>query len=104
MKWFALLTLLALFVSCSRPSDLAGDYSASHNGLSGKVDIRMRLTEDGSGKWEVAGEELAFTWSEQSGLLIIRTRDGGVVEVRVEGATLKVDVPGVGTVPFVRFK
>lgn len=104
MKKFVLLLILFLSLSCSRPSDLAGNYSASHNGLSGKVEIGMRLVEDGSGKWEIGGEELGFTWSERSGLLLIHTREGGVVEVRVEGDALRMDVPGVGLVVFARLK
>jgi len=97
---FACLALAA----CSDRAELVGRYEASHEGLSGQVDVVMVLDEDGSGKWEIEGEVLSFSWSVRPGLVTVHTRDGAVVEGMVEGDNVRLDVPGVGTLLFVRGK
>lgn len=102
MRIGLLALILVVLTGCSRPADLAGGYEADHQGLSGQVRIVMTLADDGSGKWEVSGETMPFLWRERGGLLLIHTREGGVVEGRVESRGLRMDMPGVGTVLFVR--
>jgi len=96
--------LFFLCLACSSRVDLAGRYEASHTGPSGPVDVVMVLGEDGSGKWEIEGEVLPFSWSVRPGVVNVHTRDGAVVEGVVEGGNVRLDVPGVGKLFFVRGK
>jgi hypothetical protein len=64
----------------------------------------MTLAEDGSGKWEIEGEVLSFSWVVREGALNVHTRDGAVVEGVIEVGNIRLDVPGVGTLDFVRGK
>jgi hypothetical protein len=98
--WLLTLWLLA----CGGNAEISGDYAASHQGLSGPVDVRMTIEPDGNGRWEIGGENMPFLWSVRSGILTIHAREGAVVEGRREGDDLRVDVPGVGQVLFVRRK
>jgi hypothetical protein len=98
LAWLIVLLCLA----CSRPSDLSGRYEATYSGLSGPVQVVMILAADGSGKWEIEGEELPFSWFDQSGGVRVHTRDGAVVEGVQEGRDVRLDVPGVGKLFFVR--
>ena len=98
--WFLLLVCLA----CSSRVDLVGRYQASHKGPSGAVEVAMVLGEDGSGKWEIEGEVLPFSWTAGPGMLNVHTREGAVVEGVVEGGNVRLDVPGVGKLLFVRGK
>jgi hypothetical protein len=100
LLFFAFLTLAA----CSDRTELVGRYEASHSGLSGEVNVVMTLGEDGSGKWEIEGEILSFSWTARSGGVFVHTRDGAVVEGMVEGENVRLDVPGVGKLLFVRGK
>jgi hypothetical protein len=101
-----LLAYFLLFVclACSSRTDLAGRYAASHPGPGGIVDVVMILGEDGSGKWEIEGEVLPFSWTVRQGMLNVHTRDGAVVEGGIEGGNVRLDVPGVGKLLFVRGK
>jgi hypothetical protein len=98
LAWLIALLCLA----CSGPSDLPGRYEATHSGLSGPVGVIMVLGEDGSGKWEIGGEELPFSWSGQQAGVRVHTRDGAVVEGVLEGRDVRLDVPGAGKLLFVR--
>ena len=100
---FVLCTFLAL-AACTDRTELVGRYAASHVGLSGQVDVVMVLGEDGSGKWEIEGEVLQFSWSVRPGVVTVHTRDGAVVEGVIEGENVRLDVPGVGELFFVRGK
>ncbi len=103
MKILPFLMLL-LCLSCSSRPDLAGRYEASHTGPSGPVNAVMTLAEDGSGKWEIEGEVLPFSWAVREGALNVHTRDGAVVEGVIDGGNVRLDVPGVGKLDFVRGK
>lgn len=94
--------LVAVALGCSPLSDLPGAYQADHQGLNGKVRVVMVMAEDGSGKWEISGENVPFLWRERAGVVLIHTREGGVVEGQVESRGLRMDVPGVGKLLFVR--
>lgn len=96
-------TILAL-AACSDRTEFVGRYEASHLGRSGQVDVVMVLGEDGSGKWEIDGEVLSFSWTVRPGVVTVHTRDGAVVEGMVEGDNVRLDVPGVGKLLFVRGK
>lgn len=98
LAWLIALLCLA----CSGSSDLPGRYEAAYSGLSGPVEVVMILTEDGSGKWEIEGEELPFSWFGQSGGVRVHTRDGAVVEGVLEGRDVRLDVPGAGKLLFAR--
>lgn len=102
-KIFACLVLLVC-LACSSRTDLAGRYAASHAGPAGPMEVVMVLGEDGSGKWEIEGEVLPFSWTVRPGMLNVHTRDGAVVEGTVEGGNVRLDVPGVGKLLFVRGK
>lgn len=99
----SLIVCLAL-AACSDRSGQVGRYEASHSGLSGQVDVVMILGDDGSGKWEIEGEVLPFSWSVRPGVVTVHTRDGAVVEGKIEGDNVLLDVPGVGKLLFVRGK
>jgi len=103
LSWPLLLVFFAL-AACSSRAELVGRYEASHTGLSGQVDVVMVLGEDGSGKWEIEGEVLPFSWTVRPGGVLIHTRDGAVVEGLVEGDNVRLDVPGVGKLFFMRGK
>lgn len=97
--------LMVLFLcACGGAADISGDYAASHQGLSGPVDVRMTIAADGNGRWEIGGEHMPFLWSLRSEILTIHAREGAVVEGVREGDALRVDVPGVGALLFVRRK
>lgn len=103
LSWLFLFAFLVLS-ACTSRTELVGRYEASHAGLSGQVDVVMVFDEDGSGKWEIEGEVLPFSWSVRPGVVTVHTRDGAVVEGMVEGDNVRLDVPGVGTLLFVRGK
>lgn len=98
MAWLLLLACLA----CSGRGDLAGSYEARHEGPGGPVTAGMVLGEDGSGKWEIGGEVLNFSWTAVPGGVRVHVRDGAVVEGVIEGGNVRLDVPGVGHLLFVR--
>jgi hypothetical protein len=101
-----LLAFFLLFVclACSSRVDLAGRYLAQHPRPDGTVEVVMVLGEDGSGKWEIEGEVLPFSWSVRQDMLNVHTRDGAVVVGAAEGGNVRLDVPGVGKLLFVRGK
>ena len=101
MKKMAWL-LLAMCLACSNRTELAGRYEALHHGPGGENVAVMTLAEDGSGKWEIEGEVLPFSWSVEPGGLRVHTRDGAVVEGFMEGGDVRLDVPGVGKLLFRR--
>jgi len=96
-----MIVLVCLACSGSSP-DLAGRYQADYSGLSGPVTVVMVLGEDGSGKWEIFGEELLFSWVASDGGLRVHTREGAVVEGLARDGELHLDVPGVGELRFRR--
>lgn len=98
MIWLA----LALCLSCASGAELAGSYEARHESPGGAVVAVMVLGDDGSGKWEIGGEVLPFSWSAETGGLRVHTRDGAVVVGAVEGGDVRLDVPGVGKLLFRR--
>lgn len=98
MLWLA----LALCLSCSNRAELAGRYEARHESPGGAVGAVMILGEDGSGKWEIGGEVLPFSWSAAAGGLRVHTREGAAVDGIMEGADVRLDVPGVGKLLFRR--
>lgn len=98
MVWLMLLACLA----CTDRVDLVGHYEARHEGPAGPVKAVMVLAEDGSGKWEIGGEVLNFSWSAVPGGVRVHTRDGAVVEGVTEGGDVRLDVPGVGKLLFDR--
>ena len=95
------LTLLAC-LSCSGRADLVGHYETRHEGPDGAVTVVMVLAEDGSGKWEIGGEALNFSWTPVADGVRVHTRDGAVVEGVLEDGDLRLDVPGVGKLLFAR--
>jgi hypothetical protein len=99
-----LLVSILTLAACSDRAQLVGRYDASHAGLNGQVDVVMVLGEDGSGKWEIEGEVLAFSWIARSEGLTVHTRDGAVVEGTIQGDNVLLDVPGIGKLLFVRGK
>lgn len=97
--------LVALFLfACGGGVDISGEYAASHQGPSGPVDARMSIEADGNGRLEIGGEHMPFLWTLRSDVLTIHAREGAVVEGLREGDALRVDVPGVGKLLFVRRK
>lgn len=102
MRSVLMLMMAMLCLACSQGQDLAGSYTARYTGLSGPVGVIMVLGEDGSGKWEVEGEAVAFSWRARSGALTVHTREGAVLEGVVESGGLRLDVPGAGKLLFVR--
>ncbi len=94
--------MLALCLACSNRTELDGRYEALHHGPGGKVAAVMTLADDGSGKWEIEGEVLPFSWSVTPGGLRVHTRDGAVIEGFIEGGAVRLDVPGVGMLLFRR--
>jgi len=96
--------LLFVCLACSSRTDLAGRYLAQHQRPDGTVEVVMVLGEDGSGKWEIEGEALPFVWSVRQGMLNVHTKDGAVVVGAAEGGNVRLDVPGVGKLLFVRGK
>lgn len=104
MKRLFAYFLLFVCLACSSRNDLAGRYVALHPRPGGTVEAVMVLSEDGSGKWEIEGEVLPFSWSVRQGMLNVHTREGAVVEGTAEGGNVRLDVPGVGKLLFVRGK
>jgi hypothetical protein len=96
--WLAFLVCL----SCSGRADLVGRYETRHQGPDGPVSVVMILAEDGSGKWEIGGEVLNFSWTPVAGGVRVHARDGAVVEGVLEGDDVRLDVPGVGKLLFER--
>ncbi len=94
--------VLALCLSCSNRTELAGRYEALHRGAGGDVVAVMVLDGDGGGKWEIGGEVLPFSWAVETGGLRVHARDGAVVEGVMEGGDVRLDVPGVGKLLFKR--
>ncbi len=101
MKILVALGLLVL-VSCSGRSEMVGRYEAISSRGEETVRVVMTLAADGTGKWLVATEETVFSWSVEGDHLRIYTRLGGVVEGRVQGTTVHLDVPGWGVLEFRR--
>lgn len=104
MKRIMFWILALLLCACGGGADIDGDYAAAYQGPAGPVDVRMSLKTDGKGLWEIDGEQMPFMWTMRSGVLTMHAREGAVVEGRRENDDLRVDVPGVGRLLFVRRK
>ena len=104
MKRLFACFVLFVCLACSTRTDLAGRYEARHPRDGGTVEVIMVLGGDGSGKWEIEGEALPFSWTVRQDMLNVHTRDGAVVVGAAEGGNVRLDVPGVGKLLFVRGK
>lgn len=58
----------------------------------------MVLNADGSGKWEIGGEAMPFVWLPHEDTVTVHSKEGGVVEGRLEQHGLNVHIPGIGNV------
>jgi len=95
----ACLMALALWACAPDRDDVVGRYEAAAN----DIDIVLTLVENGRGTWSTDTDEIAFKWSTpQPGQLWLHTREGGVIQGRVEAGRLTVALPGVGELVFER--
>ncbi len=94
--WMGLFCLsLAFCVSCESKEKYAGKYVAS-----GKEEISLDLKPSGEGSWVLGDKEVAFSWYIKGGDLRVHTKEGGVLVGKIEGNTIKVDLPARGEIKF----
>lgn len=93
------LVLLLLLGGCRGPVEsLSGDYECE------RVDTgpaRLTLRSDGGGALSVGAEEAPFRWEvRDNGMLLLHTRQGGVIKARQGAGVLELDMPGTGGMTF----
>ncbi|MBU1230532.1 MAG: hypothetical protein KKA55_11505 [Proteobacteria bacterium] len=96
---FPALALALLLAGCRGPVEgLEGDYECE------RVDTgpaRLTLRPDGGGALCVGAEEAPFRWEARgNGVVLLHTRQGGVIKVRLGAGALELDMPGTGGMTF----
>lgn len=94
------LGLCALLLAGCRGAveNLVGDYEADP--AAGGAAPRLTLRSDGGGALGVGAEDAAFRWEVKEGLVLLHTRQGGMVPLKRTGEGLEADIPGTGRVLF----
>jgi hypothetical protein len=101
--WAAALLVLLLAAGCAQERDLAGDYAAQPPTDALPAQVGLTLNPDGTGQWRVqGGESVYFQWETRGEDVWLHTRDGGLIQARETGQGLRMDLPGVGRLEFVR--
>lgn len=93
-----LCLVLALCSACESNDKYAGTYGAQ--GKAGEV--RMELKANGQGVWVAGSQEVLFSWHIKAGDLRINTKEGGVIVGKIEGTTIKINLPGQKELVFKR--
>lgn len=89
------LALAVLLLGCRQTGQsLAGEYDCQCEGLS---PARLLLRPDGGGALAVGAEEAPFRWELRGdGVVVLHTRQGGVILARQNADGLELDLPGAG--------
>jgi len=94
IAWTVALSLLCLTLAfcpaCESKDRVAGTYIAQ--GKSGEV--QLELKSSGSGLWIAGTDEVPFSWHIKAGDLRINTKEGGVIVGKIQGDSIKIDLPG----------
>jgi len=92
--WTLSLPLLCLTLvfcmGCESKDRVAGTYIAQ--GRSGEV--QLELKSNGSGLWITGTDEISFSWHLKAGDLRINTKEGGVIVGKIQGDSIRIDLPG----------
>jgi len=81
---------LALCPACESKDKYAGTYIGQ--GKSGEVQLELKST--GSGLWITGTDEVSFSWHIKAGDLRINTKEGGVIVGKIQGDSIRIDLPG----------
>lgn len=95
-----LLILLLILAACSPDrGSVAGSYTAT----TGEGEIVLTLNENGRGTWSTDTDEIPFKWSRPApDQLWLHTREGGVIQGRMDDGRLTLALPGVDELVFER--
>jgi len=85
-----LCLLLAFCLACESKAKYAGTYEAKDR----PEEVRLELKASGEGLWISGTQEVSFSWYMKSGELRINTKEGGVIVGKIQGDTIKVNIPG----------
>jgi len=102
---FLLVALVCLLVACNggAPSNQpAGKYVAAAESGGGGKTVTLELNEGGEGSWSTDVDSVPFKWDVRGKTAILHTKAGGVIEAVIEDDGLRVDLPGVGRLIFVK--
>lgn len=102
MRHLPLLLLLPLLLCCGPDHDsLAGNYHSRQESDDQGPAVMLELQDDGNGSWTVSGgAAVAFTWSQEHGKVVLRTKNGGLVAGELEGDAIMLGLPGMRRLTF----
>lgn len=94
--WAALVCLLLAFTfSCGAPREkYAGQYEAAGDESLKEAPVSLELKEDGQAVQRVGDDEVNFTWKVKGDEIRFYTKTGGIMIGRIDGDTIKVELPG----------
>lgn len=104
-RMIALAGLCLLLLACGPDGrdDPARALPGSWTATAATGPVTLVLQEDGKGIWRTELDEAAFKWSVQGSRLVLHTRSGGAVAAPLpENDTLRLSLPGVGELVFIR--
>lgn len=85
-----LCLILTLCPACESKDKFAGTYTAQVKG----EEVRLELKTSGAGLWIAGTDEVPFSWHIKAGDLRIHTKEGGVIVGKIQGDSIKIDLPG----------
>jgi len=98
LPWLLLL-LLTLAACAPDRGEAVGSYVADTE----DTEIVLTLNDNGRGTWSTDTDEVPFKWSlPKAGQLWLHTREGGVIQGRIEDRRVTITLPGVGELVFER--
>ena len=90
---WVLLCIVLTISSCQRNQALSGKYQAFDS--SGNPSSVLHLKPDGKGSWNVAYENVSFSWESRGGELVLHMKAGGVMVGKADARdSIVITLPG----------
>jgi hypothetical protein len=101
---FLIVTLFLLtLVACQSRDELVGKYEAED--LLQRSKLQLVLSADGKGHWNIAQENISFTWTRRGDEVWLHSKTGGVIVGKLEVSDyIDVILPGSGKFRFEKIK
>lgn len=99
LAWLFLSLSLTLAACSPDRGEAVGSYTAAAE----DTEIILTLNANGRGTWSTDMDEIPFKWSlPESGQLWLHTREGGVIQGRIENGRVTIALPGAEELMFER--
>lgn len=101
--WLLLLLSLSLSLALAACAPDKGEAVGSYVASTDETEILLTLNANGRGTWSTDTDEIPFKWSlPRAGQLWLHTREGGVIQGRIENGRVTIALPGVAELEFER--